>query len=260
MALERAQLHQQVLDAREEEHAIAIKLQRALLPDRLADQANLEIAARYSAASDLMAVGGDWYDTFAWPDGHLVVTVGDVVGHDIAAATTMGRLRIGVNALVSRVASDPAAVLDAYRDYGDELGPAFATAACVAIHGETGRIRYSVAGHPAPLVVHPDGRIEWLAGAMSPPLGVPSDAWPRRHVDPARARSDGGALLRRAHRAARRDHRRRLRSGSRRAPRVHAGAAPGALADAILADLTGDVEIADDVIVVCVRWSPAEPA
>jgi serine phosphatase RsbU (regulator of sigma subunit) len=40
----------------------------------------------------------------------------------------------------------------------------------------------------------------------------------------------------------------------------HVGEAPGALADAIVADLTGDVEIADDVIVVCVRWSPAWPA
>ena len=258
LALERAQLHQQVLDAREEEHAIAIQLQRALLPDRLADHPNLGIAARYSAASDLMAVGGDWYDTFAWPDGHLVVTVGDVVGHDIAAATTMGRLRIGVNALVSRVASSPAAVLDAYRDYGDDLGPAFATAACVAIHGDTGELRYSIAGHPAPLVVRTDGRLQWLTRALAPPLGVPNE---RGHLDTLVQLEPGATVVLYSDGLIERrgeiidDGFDRLAASAVR----HAGSEPGVLADAILADLTRDVEIADDVIVVCVRWSPAPP-
>jgi PAS domain S-box-containing protein len=256
LALERAELHQQVLDAREQEHTIAIQLQRALLPDRLATHTNLEIAARYSAASDLMAVGGDWYDTFSWPDGHLVVTVGDVVGHDLAAATTMGRLRIGVNALVSRAASSPAMVLDAYRDYGDDLGPAFATAACVAIHGDTGQLRYSIAGHPAPLIVHTDGRLQWLARAVAPPLGVPSACG---HVDSALHLEPGATvvlysdgLIERRGEIIDEGFERLAASAVR-----HAGSDPEALADLILGDLTRDVEIADDVIVVCVRWSPA---
>jgi serine phosphatase RsbU (regulator of sigma subunit) len=69
LALERAQLHHQLLDAHQAEHAIALQLQRAMLPDRVVEHPNVRIAARYVAASDLMAIGGDWYDTFAWPDG-----------------------------------------------------------------------------------------------------------------------------------------------------------------------------------------------
>ena len=123
----------------------------------------------------------------------------------------------------------------------------------------TGRIRYSVAGHPAPLVLFPDGRIEWLTGAMSPPLGVPNDeghGLASSQLAPGATvvlYSDG--LIERRGEIIDAGFERLAASALR-----HVGAPPGALADAILADLTGDVEIADDVIVVCVRWSPAGPA
>lgn len=254
LALERAQLHEELLAAREEEHAIALQLQRALLPERVEQHPRLQIAARYLAASDLMAVGGDWYDTFGWPDGRVAVTVGDVVGHDLEAATTMGRLRIGVNALMGRTEPVPGAVLDQYGEYGAALGPAFATAVCVVVDPDTGRLEVASAGHPVPLVVEADGAVDWLTGSVSPPLGMPS-----RGERPVGSRtlapgatvvlfSDG--LVERRREQLDTGFARLAASASR-----HAGAGPEELADAIVADLTADDVIADDVIVVCVRWS-----
>jgi PAS domain S-box-containing protein len=254
LALERAQLHEALLAAREEEHAIALQLQRALLPERVEQHPRLQIAARYLAASDLMAVGGDWYDTFGWPDGRVAVTVGDVVGHDLEAATTMGRLRIGVNALMGRTDPKPDAVLDQYGEYGAALGPAFATAVCVVVDGDTGELQVASAGHPVPLVVASDGTVEWLMGSVSPPLGMPLlSARPvgRRTLEPGATVvlfSDGLVERRREHLDA---GFARLASSAER----HAGLCPEDLADAIVADLTSSDVIADDVIVVCVRWA-----
>lgn len=254
LALERAQLHHQLIDAHQAEHAIALQLQRAMLPDRVVAHPNLRIAARYVAASDLMAIGGDWYDTFAWSDGNVAVTVGDVVGHDLTAATTMGRLRIGVNALMPHCDPTPSSVLGAYAGYGAELGPAFATATCVVIDAESGSLSYANAGHPAPLMVTPDGGVRWLATAVSPPLGVPTaDGHPGQVVQiPPGATvvlySDGLIERRRVP----------LDTGFARlaaSAAAHAGADVDRLADAILADLDDD-GIADDVIVVCARWCP----
>jgi PAS domain S-box-containing protein len=255
LALERAQLHQQVLEAHAAEHAIALQLQRALLPDRVVQQPGLDIAARYVAASDLMAIGGDWYDTFTWPDGGVAITVGDVVGHDVGAATTMGRLRIGVNALMSRCRPRPDAVLAAYGDYGHDLGPAFATAVAVVVDPSSGTLRYANAGHPAPLVVLPDGEIRWLSTAVAPPLGVPVE---RGYVATELTLPPGATIVMYSDGLIerRREHldlgfERLAASASR-----HAGASPDELADLILGDLTDSVEIADDVIVVCARWTP----
>ncbi len=254
LALERAQLHRELIEAHQVEHTIALQLQRAMLPDRVVEIPNVHIAARYVAAGDLMAIGGDWYDTFAWSDRHVAVTVGDVVGHDLAAATTMGRLRIGVNALMQHCDSTPSSVLDAYAGYGADLGPAFATATCVVIDAVTGSLSYANAGHPAPLVVMPDGDVRWLAMAGSPPLGVPTTAGHAGQISqlPPGATvvlySDGLIERRRVP----------LDIGFARlaaSAAQHAAADVDQLADAILADLTDD-HIADDVIVVCVRWTP----
>src|SRR5699024_7914434 len=55
--------------------------------------AELEIDVRYRPAQERTRVGGDWYDAFLLPDGDLALVIGDVVGHDISAAATMGQLR-----------------------------------------------------------------------------------------------------------------------------------------------------------------------
>lgn len=172
--LERAALHDQVLQARDQEHAIALRLQESLLPDRLAAHPNLEIAARYRAAADDLTVGGDWYDTYTWPSGHVGLVVGDVAGHDLEAAATMGRLRAALAALTTRLDPNPAAVLDALHDCAVAGGAdtPFVTAACVILDPADGSAHYACAGHPPPLVIHPDRSTEWLDQALSPPAGL----------------------------------------------------------------------------------------
>ncbi len=172
-ALDRAQLHERVLETSRQEHAIALQLQRALLPSRLVEHPGVEIAARYTAASDVLAVGGDWYDSYRWGDRYLGVTVGDIVGHDLDAATTMGRVRIAAGALMAFTEPDPAAILRVHDHCAREHGT-FATAVSVVLDVETGALRFGLAGHPPPLVMASDGSVIWLADDPAPPLGV----WP----------------------------------------------------------------------------------
>src|SRR6202044_1568820 len=75
------------------EHAIAETLQRALLPDALPQIPGLDLAVRYLPATEGATVGGDWYDAFPLADGRVGLVIGDVSGHNIASASTMGQLR-----------------------------------------------------------------------------------------------------------------------------------------------------------------------
>ena len=172
-ALDRAQLHERVLETSRKEHAIALQLQRALLPSRLVEHPGVEIAARYTAASDVLAVGGDWYDSYLWGERYLGVTVGDIVGHDLDAATTMGRVRIAAGALMELTEADPAAILSVH-DHCARQNGTFATAVSVVLDVETGAMRFGLAGHPPPLVIGSDGSVTWLIDDPAPPLGV----WP----------------------------------------------------------------------------------
>lgn len=86
LAVRRAQLH-------EEEHRIAVILQRGLLPKSLPSIEGVELAAHYEAAGVGAEVGGDWYDAFTLPGGRLGIVVGDVAGRSIPAASAMGQLR-----------------------------------------------------------------------------------------------------------------------------------------------------------------------
>ena len=164
------------------DHEVAVTLQRALLPSDVVARPSLAVEARYMAAAEMVEVGGDWYDTFEWPDGSIGLMVGDVVGHDLRSAAAMGRLRAAASALASSVGPDPAALLDGLDSFctGKEtIG--FATAVCVVIRPATGDVIHSSAGHPPGITVGPDGTIGRLDGAGSPPLGGFADG-PRRNA------------------------------------------------------------------------------
>ncbi len=92
--VERARRH-------EHEHLIAHTLQQSLLPDRLPVVAGLELAARYQPGSDFTEVGGDWYDVVKLGE-RIALVVGDVEGHDMEAASVMGKLRNGLSAIPHR--------------------------------------------------------------------------------------------------------------------------------------------------------------
>lgn len=157
---------------RDEEHEIAVRLQSALLPDRVVSVPGVTVAALYESAGAVLEVGGDWYDSYEVPGGRIGLAVGDVVGHGLESAAAMGRMRAALAALAPH-RDDPGTLL-ADLD-GFALGPdgvAFATAAYAVLDPVTGRLAHASAGHPHALVVDPDGTTRFLEGGRSWPLGV----------------------------------------------------------------------------------------
>lgn len=257
-ALERARLHEAVVAVREQEHTIAVILQRALLPERLVKHASLSLSARYSAAGDLVDVGGDWYDTFEWSGRHVGVVVGDVVGHDIAAATVMGQVRNGAAALAPFIHPRPAEMLNAYAHCVRNHGNTFATAGCVVIDTETGTATYSLAGHPPPLVLQPDGSTLWLDAALAPPME--SNQFDQ-YTEASVALMPGSTIVLYSDGLIERRGE-SLALGLDRLSNVASQLAFVAdiddLASLLVAKLTADAVVEDDIVVVCVRWQPAE--
>ncbi|WP_345140956.1 SpoIIE family protein phosphatase [Streptomyces mexicanus] len=162
------------------EHAMAVTLQRNLLPRDLPEQDALEVAWRYLPAQS--GVGGDWFDVIPLPGFRVALVVGDVVGHGLHAAVTMGRLRTAVlnfssldlppdellghlDEMVGRLDTQAA---------GDDEGSLVTGATCLyAIYDPVnGRCCLSRAGHVAPAVVDPAGRVTFPDLPLSPPLGV----------------------------------------------------------------------------------------
>jgi PAS domain S-box-containing protein len=163
LALDSAALHEQ-------ERRMAEELQRSLLTDP-PEPDHCQIEVRYVPAVQAAQVGGDWYDAFLQPGGATVVAIGDVVGHDTVAAAAMGQLRSLLRGIAYSSGDGPAAVLtDLDRAMAGLQVHTLATAAVARLEqeqvdrdrGET-RLRWSSAGHPPLLVLHPDGRVEALA-------------------------------------------------------------------------------------------------
>ena len=158
----------------EQQRRLAEGLQRSLLtappePD------HAEIVVRYRPAVRAAEVGGDWYDAFLQPSGATVVVIGDVVGHDTEAAAAMGQLRGMLRGIAYRDGAGPAAVLAELDAAIQGLGmDTMATAAIARVEqtaeeraAGTTRVRWSNAGHPPPLLLHHDGRIEELSTARA---------------------------------------------------------------------------------------------
>jgi PAS domain S-box-containing protein len=255
-ALDRAELHHRVVETSRREHEIALQFQRALLPTRLVTHPAVEIHADHDAAGDLLAVGGDWYDTHLWDDRYLGVTVGDVMGHDVDAATRMGRVRIAAGALMATVAPEPNAVLRLHNDCVVEHGTV-ATAASVVLDVVTGSVRCALAGHPPPLVVDVDGRVTWLGVNPAPPLGYwePDDdpdvgEWSLRADSVVVMYSDG--LIERRDEVIDEGLRRLAETAARAVREV---GTPHRIVNRIMNELTLS-GIDDDVIVTCLRWRP----
>jgi serine phosphatase RsbU (regulator of sigma subunit) len=153
-----------------EEREIALGLQRALLPGQLNLPLGVSSDARYDAGSEALEVGGDWYDAFALADGRVAVTVGDVVGHGLNAAASMGQLRTALAALAEYAASPGELLMQLDRFLTRTGASDFATVCYGLLDPATGRFEYASAGHPPILVVSPTGGIRWLDDAGSPPL------------------------------------------------------------------------------------------
>ena len=253
-ALERAHLHERLVEAHRQEHRVAVRLQDALLPDSVVEHPGVEIVARYLAAEGVLEVGGDWYDTFEWPDGRVGAIVGDVVGHDLEAAAHMGRLRAATAALIPDGASRTATIMEALdRCARGPEGVDFVTAASVVLDTTTGELEVACAGHPPPLLVESDGTHRWLDDATTPPIGrldvdrSVSSTFLLDVGDVVLLYSDG--LIERRSRS--------MGFGMRKLRTIAPALLENPLdtaVDAIVEQLVGD-DARDDVMLVALRWS-----
>jgi PAS domain S-box-containing protein len=179
----------------EQQRRLAEGLQRSLLTEPPQPDHG-EIVVRYRPAMEVAQVGGDWYDAFLQPSGATMVVIGDVVGHDTEAAAAMGQLRGMLRGIAYREGPGPAAVLTELDVAIEGLGMGTMATAAIARVEQTPeesaagltRLRWSNAGHPPPLLMHVDGRIEELA---------PPRAQLMLGVDPAAPRTDSVVTVQR---------------------------------------------------------------
>ncbi|CAM5713066.1 hypothetical protein STAFG_1781 [Streptomyces afghaniensis 772] len=183
-ARELQELNERLRQAHSREREVAMALQEAMLPDRRQVSHHHRAAVRYRPAVGALNVCGDWYDLVDLVGGNRVgVSVGDVVGHGLAAAGVMGQLRSALSA-ASRVAGGPAQALDVLGRYAHVVeGAESATAVTTFIDFDRHAITYSSAGHPPPVLIHPDGRAEFLDGATDTPLDARPDPIPRPQAE-----------------------------------------------------------------------------
>lgn len=159
-----------------DQRSAADLLQRSLLPSRLPRVSGVELAARSVPGNARNRVGGDWYDAITLPTGQVLLVVGDVVGHDLPAATVMSQLRNSVRAYALEDSS-PASVLTRVNRTAYLLGTSdLATCICILLDPGTRAGKWASAGHPPPLFASADGSRRLLVGEPGPPLGVTSPA------------------------------------------------------------------------------------
>ncbi|MEU8523029.1 SpoIIE family protein phosphatase [Streptomyces sp. NPDC048577] len=162
------------------EHNLAVTLQRSLLPQDLPEQSAVDVAHFYQPAQS--GVGGDWFDVIPLPGSRVGLVVGDVVGHGLHAAATMGRLRTAVHNFSSLdlPPDELLARLDNLVQRMDQEGDSTATnggvlgATCLyAVYDPVSRnCTMARAGHMPPLVVAPDGTTTISELPAGPPLGL----------------------------------------------------------------------------------------
>jgi hypothetical protein len=164
-ALERARLY-------DIEHARSRELQRGLLPSTLPRLPAACAAARYLPAAQGEEVGGDWYDVIPLSGDRVAIVIGDVMGHGIAEAATMGRLRTAVSTLAD-LDMPPDELFERLNELVSELGEDFYATCLYAVFDPVAHTcSYAVAGHPQPVVVHSDGTVHSPVVAADPPLGA----------------------------------------------------------------------------------------
>ncbi|WP_181802682.1 SpoIIE family protein phosphatase [Streptomyces shenzhenensis] len=179
------------------EHTAAVTLQRSLLPQALTGGTALDVASSYLPADAADGVGGDWFDVIPLSGARVALVVGDVVGHGLAAAASMGRLRTAVQTLadmdmppdellahlddlVLRLAEEEntGAVVEGSTD-------TFVGATCLyAVYDPvTRRCAMARAGHPPPVVVSPDGHVHFPEIPAGPPLGLGGMAFEATEIE-----------------------------------------------------------------------------
>ncbi|WP_328663593.1 PP2C family protein-serine/threonine phosphatase [Streptomyces sp. NBC_00328] len=251
-ALELKRLNEELRQAHARERQVALTLQEAMLHSPHLAR-HRDTAVRYLPAAGSLNVCGDWYDVVDLPEDRFAVAVGDVVGHGLEAAAVMGMLRSALSVVV-RAVERPARALDVLGLYARDVGGALATTVVQAVvDTRARRIMYSSAGHPPPILVHPDGTFDLLDRATDPPLGARTKHVPHPQADLPYTRGDtfvlytDGLIERRGE-----DIDASLQRLTDALAR-HARQEPERLADALLADLGVSSGARDDVALIVIR-------
>jgi serine phosphatase RsbU (regulator of sigma subunit) len=174
LSLERARMH-------EFQGALAGELQRGVLPRGELTASGLTIATRYQPATSGVEIGGDFYDVVQLADGRVALVIGDVEGHNLIAASLMGRLRTTVHAY-AREGHGPDEVIARANQWLVDLNDndpdlaLFATCCFVVVNPETRELAICRAGHPPALVLPPGGKPRVLDCDAGLPLGIDANA------------------------------------------------------------------------------------
>jgi serine phosphatase RsbU (regulator of sigma subunit)/anti-sigma regulatory factor (Ser/Thr protein kinase) len=176
-ALENARLYAR-------QRRVAETLQAALLPQHLPVLPGIQFDSVYLPNTDEANVGGDWYDAFDLGEGRSAISIGDVAGHGLFAATVMGSARTAIR-VAALNGESPDAVLTRTNRLIFSEGRTMVTALFGIVDHATATFRYALAGHPPPIVLAQDGttRVLQLGG---PPLGVMRDLDLVEHSEPVR--------------------------------------------------------------------------
>jgi hypothetical protein len=163
------------------DRSLVESVQHSLLVGALPETPGVRLGACYMPAEIRYGIGGDWYDAVPLPGGQILLFVGDVAGHGLAAAITMGQLRSATRALAPT--HGPAALLEALdRFTASTLERSLATAAVAIIDPAERTLRYCLAGHPPMLLRGPDGTVAPLEGARRPLLGLETGPRPEQVI------------------------------------------------------------------------------
>ncbi|MGH3310018.1 MAG: SpoIIE family protein phosphatase, partial [Streptomyces sp.] len=159
------------------ERAGALMLQRSLLPQQIPEPPGVLVASRYVPGSSGNEVGGDWFDVIPLAGGRVAFVVGDVMGHGLHAAVTMGRLRTAVRTLAG-LDLPPDELLRRINDLTDDFtqateDPLIATCVYAVYDPSTRRCSMAKAGHPPPILLTEASDGSWLAGTLDLPSGAP---------------------------------------------------------------------------------------
>lgn len=146
-------------------------LQRSLLPPRLPNYPGIEFATRFVPA-DEFGVGGDWYDAFVLPSGHIGIVMGDIAGRGLRAAVVMGRMRSVLRGYAFE-SSSPADALDRLDRKFSHFEPGeMATVLYAMIDPSFERVTMCSAGHLPPVMAEPEGAAVFLDVRPCPPIGA----------------------------------------------------------------------------------------
>ncbi|WP_374771829.1 SpoIIE family protein phosphatase [Streptomyces sp. NBC_01310] len=165
------------------EASAALALQRHLLPHHASGGDAADVAWRYLPADSHHGVGGDWFDVIQLSGARVALVVGDVAGHGINAAATMGQLRATVHTLadmdlapdelLARLDEQVIRLAEADADPGDPAAATIAATCLYAVYDPvTRQCTIARAGHPPPAIVDPDGGVTFPDLPTGAPLGV----------------------------------------------------------------------------------------